>query len=195
MKKLGFNFLLAIIIPLVTSCSRDFYNNDDFNNDEPVEVFKDNALLFTKIFQFSNNGNYLWFDIRNEIANFSQPFLGLDYVLNNIDRYKRIDFRGRLYEYSLENNELTILNYPMDIINAEETTADIVFTLQKKYTTDCNQLPEGESRNECEQTFELILKRVSFKNIDVELVVGTGVTFNGQHVTIKELQQQLYLTN
>ncbi|MBX2922554.1 MAG: hypothetical protein KF746_10215 [Chitinophagaceae bacterium] len=180
---------------LTTSCEREFDHDADFTLNEPAKVFGDNTLLFTKIFQFENGGAYLWFDIRNEIANFSSPFLGHTFQLNGVDRYKRIDLRGRLYEYNENKGELTILNYPLDIATGEDLPADIVYSFGRKQKEGCELIADAGQRGRCERAFTLQLERVVFKDIGLTLEVNTESNYNGRTLTMYTMSEDLLLKN
>lgn len=197
-KQKRLNLTLPIVLILsFFSCSREFNENEDYNYNDPVEVFGDNSLLFTKIFRHTDEGFYLWFDLRNEIANFSKPNLPFYYTQNESleEHYRKIDLRGRLYEYNLEAKELKILNYPLNIIDQEEHAADIVYGFERKQKDDCSLLIDPQNKKLCERTYVLKFKRAVFSNIDIELKVNVPVTHNEKTITIQEMEQEFYLTN
>ncbi len=177
------------------SCKREFDSNADFTNDAQVVVSGDNALLFSRIFRFPEGNAYLWFDIRNEIANFSSPFLGLEFEHNGIARYKRIDLRGRLYTYDREAGQLTILNYPLDIAPNQDFQADLVFYFGRKQPEGCELIADPAKRNECERTFTLSLKEVVFTSNKQVAAPGQTIDYNGTALKFTKLNQELYLTN
>jgi len=157
--------LLLLGILAFASCKREFDGNPDFTEDSPMEVFADNRLLFSKIFRLSASDAYLWFDLRNEVASFSKPAIGIDYLWNGIARYKRLDLRGRLYRYAADAEELTILDYPLE---REATGADIVanlvFGFARKQKEGCEAIADAGERSKCERTFVLKIKRIVFKD-------------------------------
>ncbi|MGC4233541.1 MAG: hypothetical protein QM594_11230 [Niabella sp.] len=189
-----FNITGLILLILLVSCKREFSSNEDFNTNVPVAVNEDNAQLFSKIFRFESNASYLWFDIRNEIANFSKPSIGLGYIRNDIARYKQIDLRGRLYSYNSETKELTILGYPLDVATGAESPANLVFGFARKQP-DCEVISDPAQRNTCERTFTLSLKNVEFTELNLNLTVGVQANYNGATLKLEELSQELYLTN
>lgn len=197
MKNIQYNttFIVLCIALLFSSCERDFDNNADFNSDEKTEAFGDNDLLFNKIFQFTSNGTYLWFDIRNEIANFSNPSLGLSYTLNEIDYYKIIDLRGRLYRYDNTSDELTILGYPLNIATGSDLPADIVFGFRRKQTEGCEAIADLTQRQKCERTFVLTIKRVEFKAIDFTITTESPTTYESRTVQLQHYTAEVFLTN
>lgn len=180
---------------LASACRREFGYDADFKLNEPAEVFGDNTLLFTKIFRFEGNGAYLWFDIRNEIANFSSPFLGHSFNNNGIDRYRRIDLRGRLYEYNESKGELTILGYPLDIVTGQDLPADIVYSFGRKQKEGCDLIADPTQRSRCERTFSLQLKRIAFKDIGFMLEVNEEENYNGRVLKMYEMTQDIILIN
>jgi hypothetical protein len=188
-------YTLALLLVLFSSCKREFDGNADYNYNDPIPVFGDNTLLYTKIFQFSGSGSYLWFDIRNEIANFSSPYLGHSFNDNGVDRYKRIDLRGRLYEYNSEAEELKVLDYPLDIVTGQDLPADIVYSFGRKQRDGCDLIADANQRRLCERTFVLSLKRIVFKDINFTLEVNIPGTYNSKTLTMYGMSQELYLTN
>lgn len=198
MKQSNFYKALAaalIMVAVLVACKREFDSNEDFNSNTPVEVYGDNTLLFSKIFRYSDASSYLWFDIRNEIANFSSPYLGIFYTQNDIDRYKRIDLRGYLYEYKSEQEELTILNYPFSVINGADNTANITFSFSRKQKEGCELITDVTQRNQCERTFTLALKNIEYPSLNLLVPVNSLVTYNGQTIILSAMSQELYLTN
>ncbi|MBX3255422.1 MAG: hypothetical protein KF862_14870 [Chitinophagaceae bacterium] len=183
------------ILMLTSSCKREFDHDADFQLNEPAKVFGDNTRLFTKIFQFDNGEAYLWFDIRNEIANFSKPFLGQPFNENGIERYKRIDLRGRLYEYNESKEELTILGYPLDIATGQDMPADIVYGFGRKQKEGCELIADPAQRSRCERTFSLRLKRMLFKDIGFTLQVNEEGNYNGKVLKMYDMNQDIILVN
>lgn len=186
---------LLLMGMFITSCEREFDSDADFTLNAPVEVFGDNALLFTKIFQYDNGSAYLWFDIRNEIANFSKPFLGLGFMLDSLERYRRIDLRGMLYEYNENNGELAILRYPLDIVTGGDLPADIVYGFGRKQKEGCELIADAAQRSRCERTFTLTLKRIVFKDIGLTLEADVPAKYQGREIIIHTMQQGMLLAN
>lgn len=191
-----YSLLYTLLATLsVISCQREFNHNEDFTADNPIEVYGDNTLLYSKIFRLSNGSSYLWFDIRNEIANFSSPFLGIPFNESGIERNRRVDLRGRLYRYDRESDELTILAYPLDIAGKEGIPVDIVFTFKRKQEEGCELIADPAQRDQCERTFVLSLKSLLFKDPELTLSVGVQAEYNGRSLLLSGLVQEIYLTN
>lgn len=180
---------------LFTSCKREFDHDPVFKSNDPVEVLGDNTLLFSKMFQIESNSAYLWFDIRNEIANYSSPFLGQGFVENGIERYKRIDLRGRIYEYKDDVKELTILDYPFDMVTGSDLPANIVYSFDRKQKSGCELISDEAQRRRCETTFTLQLKKIEFKEIGLVLEVDIESNYNGKTLKISEMKQDVMLIN
>jgi len=197
MKKRYFIIIgFALFVMMLTSaCKREFGHDADFRLNEPAEIFGNNTLLFTKIFRFESNGAYLWFDIRNEIANFSSPFLGHSFNDNGIERYRRIDLRGRLYEYNESEEELIILGYPLDIVTGQDLPTDIVYSFGRKQKEGCDLIADPAQRSRCERTFSLRLKRMVFKDIGVALEVNEEKNYNGRVLKMYDMSQDIILMN
>lgn len=187
--------ILLIILFWLASCSRVFNDDEDYNYNSPVEVLGDNSLLYTKIFRFNKNSSYLWFDIRNEIANFSSPSLNHHFNKDLSNHYLKVDLRGRLYEYNSKEKELKILNYPLDIGLGKDMEADIVYGFKKKNTADCKSIIDKNKKRICEYTYILSFKRIIFKDIDFVLEANIPNTHNGVVLTMQNMSEELQLTN
>ncbi|HMR20151.1 MAG TPA: hypothetical protein PKA53_12690 [Sphingobacterium sp.] len=189
-------YMLATIF-LFVSCKREFDSNEDFTSNHPIEIFGDNELLFSKIFRFqsSNSNAYLWFDIRNEIANFSSPYIGLAFVQNGIERYKRLDLRGRIYRYEQATEELTVIGYPLDILTGNDTPTNLVFSFGRKQKEGCENVMDTSQRQQCERTFVLSLKSIHFTEQDIQATVGQDVEHNRRTLKLGVLNQEVFLTN
>ncbi|MBD1431372.1 hypothetical protein H8B06_00920 [Sphingobacterium sp. DN00404] len=195
-------YIATLLMLLSSSCKREFEDNLNFTEDIAAEVYGDNQLLFSKIFQFATGSTYLWFDIRNEIANFSKPAMNLTYVLNpegdpseQLTMIKRIDLRGMLYSYDAEKEELTILDYPLDIATGTDIPADIVFSFFRKQKDGCELTTDPNQRRQCERTFVLQIDRIEFKEIDFVVPVETVVNYDLRTLRLQNLTLELFLTN
>lgn len=196
MNKITINIVsMYIVIFCLLSCSRVFNDNEDYNYNDAVLVLGNNTLLYTKIFQFNERGSYLWFDIRNEIANFSSPYLNHRFNKDLSNHYLKVDLRGRLYEYNSKEEELKILNYPLDIGLGKDMEADIVYGFKKKSTADCDSIVDKNKKRICEYTYILSFKRIIFKDIDFILEANIPNTYNGVVLTMQNMSEELYLTN
>ena len=76
-------------------------------------------FLLSRIYIINESKSYLWFDLNNEVANFSKPELVLPLKEGNRDSYRRIPLRGLLYEYHDTEKELTFKNIPSQFIQQE----------------------------------------------------------------------------
>ena len=91
--------LLSLLFSLSGCIGRELDDNDTFQQAQPSEMDADNALLLSKIFVIDESNTYLWFDLHNEVANFSQPELLLPTDNGGTEGTLRIPLRGLLYEY------------------------------------------------------------------------------------------------
>lgn len=194
-KKITIKFIVVFVVFCSISCSRVFDDDEDYSYNDSTEVFEDNALLYTKIFQFNKGNSFLWFDIRNEIANFSSPFFDHSFRDNIVNRYLRIDLRGRLYEYNSKKRELKILNYPLNIGVGKDVKADIVYSFEKKSPNICDAIPDKSKKRICERTYILSFKQIVFKDINFTLDVNIPNTYKGVTLTMYSMSQELYLIN
>lgn len=191
-----------MLVVVLIACKREFAGNNDFNTNTPVDVYGDNALLFSKIFRYVDAGTYLWFDIRNEIANFSRPKLSVNVVYNPNDGsgsqvtvVKAIDLRGRIYQYDNSLKELTVINYPLNVVKDKDSVANITFSFLRKQTDGCELITDATQRLQCERTYLLSLKKVNYPSLNLTLPVDSIVTYQGQAIKIARVSQDLYLTN
>ena len=67
--------LLTLLFALSRCIGRELDDNEIFHQAQPTEMDADNALLLLKIFVIDESNTYLWFDLHNEVANFSRPEL------------------------------------------------------------------------------------------------------------------------
>lgn len=190
-------FIIILSVALLFgACSREFDDNEDYQYDRVEPVLGDNTLLYSKIFRNKSSGIYLWFDLRNEIANFSKPTVSLSFLQNSIDRYTQIDLRGRIYEYNKETEEVTFLNMPLNLFGKGEQSADLICTLARKQKDGCDDLTDEAKKEECKRTYILVIKRIEINEIDAILTLGVPYTYQGSTVVLTtQTEQELYLTN
>lgn len=187
-------FFLFVFL-LFASCRRELDKNEDFRYNEPALVLGDNSFLFSKIFRFTDGDALLWFDIRNEIANFSHPFLSLRYNENGLDYNRRIDLRGYLYEYDDEAKELNVLNYPLYFSFSDSISARLLFSFARKQENGCEAIPDPDKRNQCERTFKLTLKSIEIPDLDLTIPVETKINTGRDTLYLSGLSQEVYLIN
>lgn len=188
--------IILFVILLFSSCGREFDNDPDYQYDQIEPTLGDNTLLFSKIFRNKSSGLYLWFDLRNEIANFSKPTTSVSFKMNSIERYAPADLRGRIYKYNKEAEEVTFLNIPLNLFGKGEQSADIICTLAPKQKDSCDDLIDESKREECKRTYVLVLKRIEISEIDATLTIGEPYTYQNSTVVLTtQTEQELYLTN
>ena len=66
--------LCVFMLTVFASCiNREFDSNDEFKHSKSIALNADNDRLLSRIFIINENKSYLWFDLNNEVANFSKP--------------------------------------------------------------------------------------------------------------------------
>ena len=190
-------FIIILSVALLFgACSREFDDNDDYQYNQIEPVLGDNVMLYSKIFRNKSTGTYLWFDLRNEIANFSKPIVSVSFLQNSIDRYTLTDLRGRIYEYNKDVEEVTFLNIPLNLFGKGEQSADLICTLARKQKDSCDDLTDESKKEECKRTYGLALKRIEISEIDATLTIGEPYTYQNSTVILTaQTEQELYLTN
>ena len=66
--------LCVFMLTVFASCiNREFDSNDEFKHSKSIALNADNDRLLSRIFIINENKSYLWFDLNNDVANFSKP--------------------------------------------------------------------------------------------------------------------------
>lgn len=198
MKNIIYHSVIAIVLTslLCISCGREFNDNPDYEYNQLDSVFGDNSLLYSKVFKNQTAGTYLWFGLRNEIANFTKPKLSVSLKIDGTDNSYQIDLRGRLYEYNSNAEEITFRDIPLVLFNSEEQKADLVCSLTKRQIDGCDDLQDETLREQCKRTYILKLKRIVVKDISATLQIGEPYTYQNSTITLSvQVGQDLYLTN
>ncbi|MVZ62955.1 hypothetical protein [Sphingobacterium humi] len=197
-----FPFCFCFLLLVFSGCRRELNQHPDFKRQELTPILSNNDLLFNKIFQFSNDNTHLWFDLRNEIANFSRPQLELRYAKylenqpqNQVTKLAIIDLRGYQYQYDKEKEELTILDFPLDWISLQESPADLVFSFSQKPIGGCAAIPDPKQKNRCERTYTLRLKQIDFKKEKLQLETDIPAIHQAVSYQLQEFSTELLLTN
>ena len=186
--------LLSLLFSLSGCIGRELDDNDTFQQAQPSEMDADNALLLSKIFVIDESNTYLWFDLHNEVANFSQPELLLPTDNGGTEGTLRIPLRGLLYEYRANEHTLTFKRVPPRFLNWGETTASFVFNLTQ---TDGGSilLPGGKTQKGSKPTFELALKSILIDGAQAPIAVGTPFNADGRSIKMKPYTKKLTLIN
>lgn len=198
MKNIIYYSVIAITLTslLCISCGREFNDNPDYEYNQVDSVFGDNSLLYSKVFRNQTAGTYLWFGLRNEIANFTKPKLSVSLKIDGTDNSYQIDLRGRLYEYNSNAEEITFRDITLGLFNSEEQKADLVCSLAKRQIDGCDDLQDETLREQCKRTYILKLKRIVVKDIGATLQIGEPYTYQNSTITLSvQVGQDLYLTN
>ena len=179
--------LLSLLFSLSGCIGRELDDNDTFQQAQPSEMDADNALLLSKIFVIDESNTYLWFDLHNEVANFSQPELLLPTDNGGTEGTLRIPLRGLLYEYRANEHTLTFKRVPPRFLNWGETTVSFVFNL--------TQTDGGKTQKGSKPTFELALKSILIDGAQAPIAVGTPFNADGRTIKMKPYTKKLTLIN
>lgn len=186
--------LLTLLFALSGCIGRELDDNEIFRQAQPTEMDADNALLLSKIFVIAESNTYLWFDLHNEVANFSRPELLLPIDNGGTDGFLRIPLRGLLYEYRAEAHTLTFKQVPSRFLNWGETTASFVFTLQQVEGNSV-LLPGGKTQKGSKAVFELTLKAIDLGDGNAPVEVEKPFNAGGITRTLKPYTKKLTLVN
>ena len=169
---------------LLASCiGREFDDNDLYRHAQATEMAADNGRLLSKIFILDECKAYVWFDVYNDVANFSKPELVLPLEENSVRSTRRIPLRGLLYEYRAETGELTFKRIP----------ARFVFLHQPEGTGAL--LPGGKTLPGTKKAFKLELKHAVIDGDGQALEIGRKVYRGGRSYKLLPFTAQLTLIN
>ena len=97
--------LCVFMLTVFASCiNREFDSNDEFKHSKSIALNADNDRLLSRIFIINENKSYLWFDLNNEVANFSKPQFTLPIIEGGKNSFRNFPLRGLIYEYKASEN-------------------------------------------------------------------------------------------
>lgn len=67
----------CMLMAFCSCINREFDSNEEYSKSSSIPLIADNDRLLSRIFIINESNSYLWFDINNEVANFSKPELRL----------------------------------------------------------------------------------------------------------------------
>lgn len=180
---------------LLASCiGREFDDNDLYRHAQATEMAADNGRLLSKIFILDESKAYVWFDVNNEVANFSKPELVLPLEENSVRSTRRIPLRGLLYEYRAETGELTFKRIPARFVQMGSETLSITFFLHQTEGTGA-LLPGGKTLPGTKKAFKLELKHAVIDGDGQALEIGRKVYRGGRSYKLLPFTAQLTLIN
>ena len=194
-----------MLIALCSCINREFDSNEEYTKSESIPLVGDNDRLLSRIFIINSNHSYLWFDINNEVANFSKPELTLPMNEGSVASFRRIPLRGLLYEYNASENEITFKNIPEQFVQINNERLSLTFKLtpaDNKETLLPNKSTVITSKKQCffdvitskKQCF-LTLKRVLFDGDSNAFEIEEKIKRGGRTYEFLPFKAELTLIN
>ena len=167
---------LLMALSLAACMDREFDQNDEYTNSQSIPLVADNKLLLSRIYIINESKSYLWFDLNNEVANFSKPELVLPLKEGNRNSYRRIPLRGLLYEYHDTEKELTFKNIPSQFIQIGDEQLSLIFKLSPLDDKEQVFLPNGQTAKIAKKRYMMTLIRLRFSsdNADIPIAPSTS---------------------
>ena len=155
-------WLCFCMLLVFCSCiNREFDSNEEYSKSSSIPLIADNDRLLSRIFIINESKSYLWFDINNEVANFSKPELRLPMMEGSQNSFRRIPLRGLLYEYNAAKGELTFRDIPEQFIQMNDERLSVTFKLTPADDKDV-LLPNNKGAHTLKKQWLLTLVRVQF---------------------------------
>lgn len=174
---------------------REFDQNDEYTNSQSIPLVADNKLLLSRIYIINESKSYLWFDLNNEVANFSKPELTLPLKEGNRDSYRRIPLRGLLYEYHDTEKELTFKNIPSQFIQIGDEQLSLIFKLSPLDDKEQVFLPNGQTAKIAKKRYMMTLIRLRFSSDNADIPIGSKYKYRGVEYDFLPFQTELTLIN
>ena len=189
------------MIALCSCINREFDSNEEYTKSESIPLVGDNDRLLSRIFIINSNHSYLWFDINNEVANFSKPELTLPMNEGSVASFRRIPLRGLLYEYNASESEITFKNIPEVVVNVRSGYVQINnerLSLTFKLTPADNKeilLPNKSTVITSKKQCFLTLKRVLFDGDSNAFEIEEKIKRGGRTYEFLPFKAELTLIN
>ena len=190
-----FTWGLLMALSLAACMDREFDQNDEYTNSQSIPLVADNKLLLSRIYIINESKSYLWFDLNNEVANFSKPELTLPLKEGNRDSYRRIPLRGLLYEYHDTEKELTFKNIPSQFIQIGDEQLSLVFKLSPLDDKEQVFLPNGQTAKIAKKRYMMTLIRLRFSSDNADIPIGSKHKYRGVEYDFLPFQIELTLIN
>lgn len=186
---------LLMALSLAACMDREFDQNDEYTNSQSIPLVADNKLLLSRIYIINESKSYLWFDLNNEVANFSKPELTLPLKEGNRDSYRRIPLRGLLYEYHDTEKELTFKNIPSQFIQIGDEQLSLIFKLSPLDDKEQVFLPNGQTAKIAKKRYMMTLIRLRFSSDSADIPIGSKHKYRGMEYDFLPFQTELTLIN
>lgn len=187
--------LCVFILTVFASCiNREFDSNDEFKHSKSIALNADNDRLLSRIFIINENKSYLWFDLNNEVANFSKPQFTLPIIEGGKNSFRNLPLRGLIYEYKASENELTFKNVPEQFVQMGNDQLSLTFKLSM---TDGKEvvLPNKKVVETSKKQYLLTLVRLQFASDNATFNVGEKIKRGGRTYEFLPFKTELTLIN
>lgn len=183
-----------MLIALCSCINREFDSNEEYIKSESIPLVGDNDRLLSRIFIINSNHSYLWFDINNEVANFSKPELTLPMNEGSVASFRRIPLRGLLYEYNASENEITFKNVPEQFVQINNERLSLTFKLTPADNKEI-LLPNKSTVITSKKQCFLTLKRVLFDGDSNAFEIEEKIKRGGRTYEFLPFKAELTLIN
>ena len=183
-----------MLIALYSCINREFDSNEEYTKSESIPLVGDNDRLLSRIFIINSNHSYLWFDINNEVANFSKPELTLPMNEGSVASFRRIPLRGLLYEYNASENEITFKNVPEQFVQINNERLSLTFKLTPADNKEI-LLPNKSTVITSKKQCFLTLKRVLFDGDSNAFGIEEKIKRGGRTYEFLPFKAELTLIN
>ncbi|MBF1426596.1 MAG: hypothetical protein HXN47_07715 [Prevotella nanceiensis] len=184
----------CMLIALCSCINREFDSNEEYTKSESIPLVGDNDRLLSRIFIINSNHSYLWFDINNEVANFSKPELTLPMNEGSVASFRRIPLRGLLYEYNASENEITFKNIPEQFVQINNERLSLTFKLTPADNKEI-LLPNKSTVITSKKQCFLTLKRVLFDGDSNAFEIEEKIKRGGRTYEFLPFKAELTLIN
>ena len=184
----------CLLIALCSCINREFDSNEEYIKSESIPLVGDNDRLLSRIFIINSNHSYLWFDINNEVANFSKPELTLPMNEGSVASFRRIPLRGLLYEYNASESEITFKNIPEQFVQINNERLSLTFKLTPADNKEI-LLPNKSTVITSKKQCFLTLKRVLFDGDSNAFEIEEKIKRGGRTYEFLPFKAELTLIN
>ena len=184
----------CLLIALFSCINREFDSNEEYTKSESIPLVGDNDRLLSRIFIINSNHSYLWFDINNEVANFSKPELTLPMNEGSVASFRRIPLRGLLYEYNASESEITFKNIPEQFVQINNERLSLTFKLTPADNKEI-LLPNKSTVITSKKQCFLTLKRVLFDGDSNAFEIEEKIKRGGRTYEFLPFKAELTLIN
>ena len=184
----------CMLMAFCSCINREFDSNEEYSKSSSIPLIADNDRLLSRIFIINESKSYLWFDINNEVANFSKPELRLPMMEGSQNSFRRIPLRGLLYEYNASENEITFKNIPEQFVQINNERLSLTFKLTPADNKEI-LLPNKSTVITSKKQCFLTLKRVLFDGDSNAFEIEEKIKRGGRTYEFLPFKAELTLIN